>query len=150
MIRIFGYNILTDSELKKIEQDNWDRFKKYLKIKELWYVKTRYIKKPKCSACDENRCIKITLPDGSLKTISCSCDGHTKTRSPEIFKGREIIIIKDEGVFMTNGLSDYDFEDKIIFNKKELIDSKRLPSCVFTSKKLCEQAIKIIEGKNND
>ena len=149
-MKIFGYNILTNSELKKIEQDHWDRFKKYLKIKELWEINTTYVKKPKCSACDDKRRLKIIMPDGSFRTVSCSCDGSIKEYSIIPAREREIIVIRDNKAFMSDGLSDYAFENRIVFNKSELTDKKDLAVCFYVSKKLCEQALKMLRSKNND
>lgn len=54
-MKIFGYNILKDSELERIKKDHWEDFKKYLKIKKLWHIDYHWEKKPKCSACDEKK-----------------------------------------------------------------------------------------------
>lgn len=146
MFKIFGYNVLRDWELKKIKQDHWDDFQKYLKIKDLYRLGYNWDRKPKCSACDENRQLTITLPDGTTKKISCSCDYTIETRSIEKVEEKYIIAVKDEKIYITNSFSEWEIDHLVVFKESELHTIKRLDDCYFTSKKLAEKALKILES----
>lgn len=147
-MKIFGYNILKDYELERIKKDHWEDFKKYLKIKELWCITTIWEKKPKCNSCDENRQITVTMPDGSSRKVRCSCDDSI--RSYDIVQAEEkcIIAVKGNKVYMSTGFSNYSIVSDILFNKNQFEKVKYLDNCYFTSKKLAEQALKIIKEQD--
>lgn len=146
-MKIFGYNILKDSELERIKKDHWEDFKKYLKIKKLWHIDYHWEKKPKCSACDEKRKLSIQMPDGSTTKISCSCDKTiTIMEVAKLDKELPIIAVKGEIVYMADGFSEWSVNGRIIFKQSELYTTEEhLDRCFFTSKKLAEQALKIIK-----
>lgn len=145
MVKIFGYNILKDWELANIEKNHWNRFKKYLKIKELWRIRISWEKKPKCNSCDEKRKITVTMPDGSTKKVSCSCDDSIQLYDIVEAKEKYIIAVKGDEIYMSSGFSEYSIVNNIIFNESQFGKVKHLSSCYFTSKKLAEQALKIIK-----
>ena len=149
-MKVFGFNILTDAQLAKREEDHWERVKKFLKIKELWYIHVDYVKKKKCSSCNDNRQLKVVLPDGSTTTVNCSCNGLNKVYLVKQDNRKEILIIKNEGIFVADGLDGYRFEKRIIFKKSELKGLKNPILYAFTSKRLCEEALKIIIGGKNE
>jgi len=152
MIKLFGYNILKDWELKQREENHWEKIKKYLKIKKLWHIDYHWEKKPKCSACDEERKLTIQMPDGSTKRISCSCDKTlTIMEVAPLDKELPIIAVKGETIYMADGFSEWAINDRIIFNQSELhTTEEHLDRCFFTSEKLAKQALKIIKENENN
>lgn len=148
MLKFFGYNILKDYELEGIKKDHWEDFKKYLKIKELWLIRTKYEKKPKCKFCDEKRRITLTMPDGSSRKVSCSCNSCIKLYDLVQAEEKYIIAVKGDEIYMSHCFSDYPITRNILFNKKQFKNAKYLENCYFTSKKLAKQALKIIQEQN--
>lgn len=62
-------------EVLKNLQQNWDKiFQVITGNTKLYYINNRYITRPKCDVCDENREITVDLPDGSKRKIPCSCN----------------------------------------------------------------------------
>lgn len=147
MIKLFGYNILTDWELNRKEENHWEKVKKYLKIKKLWHINYRWEKKPKCSACDEERKITIQMPDGSTQKIPCSCANFiTIMEAVPLDKELYIIAIKGNTVYMADHFSEWSIGHRIIFNQSELYTvDEHLDRCFFTSEKLAKKALQIIE-----
>ena len=146
MFKLFGYNVLTDDELKKVKEDHWEEMKTYLKIKDLWLLYSHYENKPKCNACDENRKIAVTLPDGSTTKVSCSCASSKITYGIEKSEKR-VIVVKGEGIYLTSDIGDYNIQCRVIRNEKELKKADQLLYCYYPSEKLAKKALKIVERK---
>lgn len=153
-MKIFGYNILTDKQIEYIKQDHWEDFKKYLKIKELWYIRHEYTQRPKCDKCNDKRLITVTLPDGSTTLVSCSCNRSDCTKVVDkLMNEPYIIAIKGENVYVARRFDEYsDITYRVITKESELkkFELKELNGCYFASERIAKKALKMIEEEDHD
>ena len=145
MIKIFGFNIVSDCELEDLTNKNWEKAKKLLKINQLYRIKWVWEQKPKCPNCDKNRQIEVILPDGSKTKVSCSCASSKTHYEIEKVKDSLCFILRRKGrVWLSDGISDYSIYEKIVSNEKDLKkEQEQLDYCYYTTKKLAEKALKL-------
>jgi len=78
---------------------------------------------PKCDACNDKRMLDVTLPDGSIKTIGCSCNKYIY-RFRVIEKSMIGITIEKDGSRQKIWLKYNDYSDEIESVYSTLINEK--------------------------
>ena len=127
-------------------EDQWNKiYNVLIKKKKLYNVESKYILAPKCNNCNDNRKVKVTLPDKTEKWIDCSCNKYkTEYYINDLTKEINFIICKDGSVAV--GLTDgFDIQYIIVsleeakqkFQKQKYFNY--FNKYCFTSKKEAEQ-----------
>jgi len=141
MIKIFGLNILTEKELNKMKSEYFGALSTIKELKHIYEIDSRYCPQPKCQQCDQNRYVRVTLPDGTQTKVKCSCAEPKYMYKIKESKGVVTYIKNDSGNLEYYCANGWRSRCKLI-TKKEEIDYWSYTE-LFSSKKLAEYALQL-------
>lgn len=141
MIKIFGLNIITEKELNKMKTQYFGAINTIEELKHVYEINSIYCPQPKCQHCDQDRYVRVTLPDGTHTKVKCSCAEPKYIYKIEEAKGAVTYIKNDSGNLEYYCDHGWRSHCKLITKKKEIGNYSYTE--LFSSKNLAEYALQL-------